>query len=108
VSEFYRVFSENGSGRVAVVDSLGGVARSELRAQGVFAGGGPTFLARLRELVDEATVSLGIASMLPRVTVVCGPRLLDLSDARHPEEISLAAERALREHEGEAVAVVAR
>jgi N-methylhydantoinase A len=107
-SEFYRVFSENGSGRVAVVDALGGVACSELRAQGVFAGGGPAFLARLRELVDEATLSLGIASMLPRVTVVCGPRLLDLSDARRPEEISLAAERALREHDGEAVAVVAR
>jgi hypothetical protein len=46
--------------------------------------------------------------MLPRVTLLCGSTLLDLSDARDPREIASAAERALDEHQGEAVAVVAR
>jgi N-methylhydantoinase A len=107
-SDFYRVYSENGSGRVAVVDALGGVACSENRARSVFAGEGADFLSRLREVVEEASLSLGIGSLVPRVTVLCGATLLDLSDARNPEEIASAAERALRRHDGEAVAVVAR
>ncbi|MGH2956370.1 MAG: hydantoinase/oxoprolinase family protein [Solirubrobacterales bacterium] len=107
-SDFYRVYSENGSGRVAVVDALGGVARSEVRARGVLAGEGGEFLERLRRTVDDASISLGIAVTVPRVTVVCGAKLLDLSDARDADEIVAAAERAMREHRGEAVALVAR
>ena len=107
-SDFYRVYSENGSGRVAVIDALGGVARSEERARGVVAGEGGEILERLRTAVDEASLSLGIAVTVPRVTVVCGAKLLDLSDARDADEILAATERALSEHRGEAVALVAR
>jgi hypothetical protein len=46
--------------------------------------------------------------MLPRVALVCGPRIIDLSDARRPREVLTTAERALGEHEGVAVAVLAR
>jgi hypothetical protein len=53
-------------------------------------------------------VNLGITAMLPRVSLVCGPRVLDLSDARRPEEIVSAAERLLAEQAGSAVAVLAR
>jgi hypothetical protein len=39
---------------------------------------------------------------------VCGSRILDLSDARRPEDVALAAARTLDGHDGTAVAVVAR
>ena len=45
---------------------------------------------------------------MPRISLVCGSRILDLSDARRVDEVAEAAERALQEHPGPAVAVVAR
>jgi N-methylhydantoinase A/oxoprolinase/acetone carboxylase beta subunit len=107
-SDFYRVYSENGSGRVAVVDALGGIACSERGAREIVTGRGPDFLERLERVVERTSISLGISSMLPRVTVLCGSTLLDLTDARDPSEIAVAAERTLREHDDAAVAVVAR
>jgi N-methylhydantoinase A/oxoprolinase/acetone carboxylase beta subunit len=106
-NDFYSVYSENGSGRVAVVDRLGGVALAE-DAKRVLVGEGDQLTARLRDEVDAATVNLGVASMVPRVALVCGARILDMSDARHGEEIVSAAERALADHDGPAVAVLAR
>jgi hypothetical protein len=107
-NDFYRVFSENGSGRVAIVDSMGGVAWSELKARTVFAGSGRDFLERLADAVDGASVNLGIGSLVPRVTLLHGTTLSDLSDAREPGEVCRSAERLLSEHDGEAVAIVAR
>jgi hypothetical protein len=106
-TDFYRIFSENGSGRVAVVDQRGSVALAE-STQRVFAGEGRTFVERLRVMLDESSLNLGVAQVLPRVSIVCGPRVLDLSDARRAETIIAAAERALAEHPGEAVALLAR
>lgn len=108
-NDFYRVFTENGSGRVAVVDALGGVACSEESARRVLTGEGAEFLEQLSDAVDDASVNLGIGSLLPRVTILCGSRLADLSDARSPSEVTDAAARLIAEQTGEgAVAVVAR
>jgi N-methylhydantoinase A len=107
-SDFYRVFSGNGSGRVAIVDSHGGIAASERKARNVMAGEGSAFIAEVREAIETASVNLGIGALVPRVTVICGSQLSDLSDARSPSEVADAAERLLREHGGQAVAVVAR
>lgn len=106
-NDFYRVYSENGSGRVAVVDGLGGVPLAE-QAKRVLVGEGEDLARRLRDEIEAATVNLGVASMLPRVSLVCGPQILDLSDARKTEEIVAALERALADHGGEAVVVLAR
>ena len=107
-NEYYRVYSENGSGRVAVVDALGAVPVAE-EARKVFADEGESFLHRLEREVDDASLKLGLATMLPRVVVVCGPHVLDLSEARRASEVVGAAERALAQHPGAvAVAVVAR
>ena len=53
-------------------------------------------------------MNLGVATLLPRVSVVCGPRLLDLSDARRAEDVMSAVADAVAEHPGPAVAVIAR
>jgi len=106
-SELYVVYraGENGTCEVAVVDPLGGVPLAE-RAKGLLVGEGADLLARLGSAVEDATVNLGVASMLPRVMLICGPRIVDLSDARQPEEILSAAERALNDHDGPAVAML--
>ncbi|MFL5973119.1 MAG: hydantoinase/oxoprolinase family protein [Gaiellaceae bacterium] len=104
-NDFYRVFSENGSGRVAVVDARAAIPVAE-DARCVFAGEGTEFLDRLRVELREHTRELGVATMLPRVVVVSGSRILDLSDARRPEDVLTAAERAL-DAPGTAVAVLA-
>jgi hypothetical protein len=39
---------------------------------------------------------------------VCGSQILDLSDARHPADVALAAARTLAGHTGTAVAVITR
>jgi N-methylhydantoinase A len=104
-NDFYRVFSENGSGRVAVVDGLGSVALAE-HARHVIAGAPDAVLERLRRAVDEASTNLGIATLLPRVALVCGARIVDLSESRRAEEILSAARGVLAEHDGEAVALV--
>ena len=105
-NDFYQVFSENGSGRVAVVDARAAIPVDE-DARCVFAGEGAEFLDRLRVELREHTRELGVATMLPRVVLVSGSRILDLSDARRPEDVLAAAERAL-DAQGTAVAVLAR
>jgi N-methylhydantoinase A len=108
-NDFYRVFTDNGSGRVAIVDALCGIACSEERARRVLSGEGTEFLEQLGEAVDDVSVNLGVGSLLPRVTIVCGSRLADLSDARNPSEVTNAAARLIAEQPGNgAVAVVAR
>jgi hypothetical protein len=104
-NDFYRVFGENGNGRVAIVDGLGSVALAE-QARQVLTGPAPGMLERLRAAVDDGTVNLGVASLLPRVALVCGPRIVDLSDARRAEDLLSTARIVLEEHDGEAVAVV--
>jgi N-methylhydantoinase A/oxoprolinase/acetone carboxylase beta subunit len=108
-NDFYRVYySGNGhGGEVAVVDPLGGVPLAE-RARQLLVGEGEDFIERLGDAVEEASVNLGVAAMLPRVALVCGPRIIDLSDARRPGEVLTAAQRALDEHDGSAVAVLAK
>jgi hypothetical protein len=106
-NDFYRVYSENGSGRVAVVDELGVVPVAE-NARRIFAGRGPEFVERLAAELHTGSLNLGVGTMLPRVLLVCGSRILDLSDARRAEEIVAAAERVLAEHDSEAVAVLVR
>jgi hypothetical protein len=58
--------------------------------------------------VEAATRNLGVATLLPRVSLVCGSQILDLSDARRPEDVAVAAARTLEGHTGTAVAVVTR
>ena len=60
----------------------------------------PRFVAAAR--------NLGVATLMPRIQLVCGSRILDLSDARRADEVATAAARALADHPGPAVAVVAR
>jgi N-methylhydantoinase A len=107
-SDLYRVYhaSEGSSGKVAVVDPLGGVPLAE-RVKGLLVGEGEELLERLDAAVEDASVNLGVAAMLPRVSLICGPRILDLSDARQASEILAAAERAMGEHDGSTVAVLA-
>jgi N-methylhydantoinase A len=106
-NDFYRVYSENGSGRVAVVDPHGTVALTD-SANRIFAAEGAEFLERLRQELDGTMLDLGVVRVLPRVSIVCGPRILDLSHARREAEVLAAAEQALAEHPGEAVAVLVR
>ena len=107
--EYYEVYAGRRNGRrpVAVVDALGGVPLAEDRAD-VVAGEAEEFLAGLARAVDDASTNLGITSILPRVTLLAGPTLLDLSDARRSEEIHAAAARAIADHPGPAAAVIAR
>ena len=65
-NDFYRVYySGNGhGGEVAVVDPLGGVPLAESARQ-LLIGEGEDFIERLGVAVDDASVNLGVASMLP-------------------------------------------
>jgi N-methylhydantoinase A/oxoprolinase/acetone carboxylase beta subunit len=107
--EFYEVYAGRSNGRrpVAVVDALGGVPLAEEKAE-VVAGHGDGFLHALEAAVERASTNLGITAILPRVTLLAGPTMLDLSDARTAEEIQLAVTRAIAQHPGPAAAVVAR
>jgi N-methylhydantoinase A len=104
-NEFYRVYCQNGSGAVAVVDGLGSVALAE-RARRVLTAEGDALLGPLRDAVEEVTVNLGVATLLPRVAVVCGPHVVDLSEARRAEDLLTSAGALLEGHEGPAVAVL--
>jgi N-methylhydantoinase A/oxoprolinase/acetone carboxylase beta subunit len=104
-NDFYRVYRGDQGGEVAVVDPLGGVPLAE-EARDVLMGDGNDFLTRLGVAVEDASVNLGVAAMLPRVSLVSGSRIVDLSDARRPSEIISAAERQLDEHDGTTVAVL--
>ena len=106
-TSFYRVYSENGSGRAAVVDLSGAVPVAE-NTRRVLVGEGADFVERLRLELDAGSLHLGVATMLPRVVVVCGSRILDLSDARRAEDVVAAAEKVLAERQGPAVALLAR
>ena len=46
--------------------------------------------------------------MIPRVILICGPNILDLSDARRAEDVLAAARSALADRPGPAVAAVLR
>jgi hypothetical protein len=105
-NDFYRVYSENGSGRVAIVDSRAAIPVAE-DARSVFTGEGDEFLARLGHELRKNTRELGVATMLPRVILVSGSRILDLSDARRAEDVLAAAERAVGA-DGVAVALLTR
>jgi len=104
-NDFYRVFCQNGAGAVAVVDGLGSVALAE-NAKRVIADAPGALLARLSEAVDDGAVNLGVATLLPRVAIVCGPHIVDLSDARRAEDIVTGARAVLDGHDGTAVAVI--
>jgi hypothetical protein len=90
---------------VAVVDGLGSVALAE-NAKHVLTGQSAAVLAQLRIAVEDGTVNLGVASLLPRVALVCGARIVDLSDARRSDDLLSTARAVLEEHDGESVAVV--
>jgi N-methylhydantoinase A/oxoprolinase/acetone carboxylase beta subunit len=106
-TDFYRVYSENGSGRVAVVDIYGAVPLAE-SARRIFADEGERFVERLRSELAGSITDLAMAQLLPRVSIVAGPQIIDLSDARREDEIVRAAERTVGRHAGPAVAVLVR
>ncbi|MGN6189672.1 MAG: hydantoinase/oxoprolinase family protein [Conexibacter sp.] len=106
-TDYYRVYSENGSGPVAVVDGLGTVPLAA-RARRVMTGPKHDVLARLGDAVAESTLQLGVGDVLPRVALVCGSRIVDASDARRAEDILTTAQTALAGHDGPAVAVIWR
>ena len=104
-NDFYRVFCENGAGAVAVVDGLGSVALAE-NAKRVIASDAGDLVERLSDAVDDGAVNLGVATLLPRVAIVCGPHIVDLSDARRAQDIVATARTVLEGHDGQAVAVL--
>jgi N-methylhydantoinase A/oxoprolinase/acetone carboxylase beta subunit len=105
-SEYYRVYSGNGTGGVAVVDRFGAIALAEEGR--IVTGAAPSFLSELEDAVLAASRQLGVATLLPRVSILAGSRMLDLSGAHTLGEIAAAAERLLAEEPGPAVAVIAR
>jgi N-methylhydantoinase A/oxoprolinase/acetone carboxylase beta subunit len=107
-TDFYRVYSENGSGGVAVVDERGVVPLAQADARRVIAGAGAGLVPELADAVEASSVHLGVATMAPRVALVYGGRILDMSDARRPADIVTAAADALDGHDGTAIAVVWR
>ena len=106
-TDYYRVYCENGTGPVAVVDGLGTVPLAE-RARRVMTGPKQDVLAQLGDAVAESTLQLGVGNVLPRVALVCGSRIVDASDARRAEDILTTAHAALADHDGPAVAVIWR
>ena len=76
---FSRVCSQNGSGRVAAMNGLGAVALAE-DTRRVLAANGPELVQQLIHEVESATRNLRVATLLPRVSLICGCRILDLSD----------------------------
>ena len=94
-NDFYRVYSENGSGRVAVVDARAAVPVAE-DARRVFAGERrrvPRAAARRARASTRASSGSRRCSRASCSSL--GSRILDLSDARRPEDVLTAAERAL-------------
>lgn len=106
-TEYYVVYGDDGAGRFAVVDGVGSVPIAERAAKRIVsASSGGALLEPLRAAVREGAVNLGVAELLPRVAIVCGARIVDLSDARRIEDILSAAEAALAGQDGAAIAVV--
>ncbi len=104
-NDFYGVYCENGSGGVAVVDEAGSIALAE-NARRVITTAANDLLPDLEVALDQSTVNLGVASLLPRVAVMCGPRVVDLSDSRRAAEVLDGARAAVEGHDGPAVAVI--
>jgi hypothetical protein len=105
---YYRVFSDDGSSQLAVVDGLGAVPVADRAREVVLADDSDALLTQLRRAVDEGTTNLGVGSLLPRVCVVSGAHVVDLSDSRRPEDIITGAAAVLNGNVGPAVAVVWR
>ena len=106
-NEYYDVYGDDGEGRFAVVDGVGSVPIAERAAKRIVsASSGGALLEPLRAAVRDGAVNLGVAELLPRVAIVCGARIVDLSDARRIEDILSAAEAALAGQDGAAIAVV--
>jgi hypothetical protein len=103
---FYRVFSDDGSSRVAVVDDLGAIPVCERARQIITGIDREDLLSRLRRAVEHGTTNLGVASLVPRVSVVVGAHLVYLSDSRRPEDILAGASAAIDGNADGAVAVV--
>ena len=109
-SDFYAVYagrSNGGRPSVAVIDGHASVPLVEPSAL-VVLGEAEEFLEALASAVESASLNLGIASMLPRVSLLAGARLLDLSDALRADEVLAVVGRAIEEHPGTACAVIAR
>jgi hypothetical protein len=106
-NDTYRVYCENGSGRVAVVDRLGSVPLAE-DARKVVTAQAPDLLPVLKKAIDESAVQLGVATLLPRVALVYGTHIIDMSEARRIEDMISTAETALADHDGPAVGIVWR
>lgn len=104
-TDFYRVYSGNGKGGCAVVDGGGTVPLAE-DAKCVLHGNVESLIEQLGSAVAAQSVNLGLAELAPRVVLVRGPNIIDLSDARSASDILSAAREELAGHEGEAVAVV--
>jgi hypothetical protein len=101
------VFADAEARRVAVVDRHGAVALAD-DADHLVAGSGDDFVRDLMAAVATSSRQLGVATMLPRVSIVSGARLLDLSSVNHTDAIVSSAERLVAEYGDVAVAVVAR
>ena len=99
------MFSGNGTGAVAVVDTHGSVPLARY-AKRVIANDPAALLEELPAALRDTTQNLGVAQLLPRVAVVCGSRLVDLSDARHVEEVLSETAAVVEGAEGRAVAVI--
>lgn len=106
-TDYYRIYSENGSGKVAVIDPSGAVSLAESAAQ-IISGSPEEVSEQLTATIDRRSIRVGLATVPPRVFLVCGPHLLDLSAARRPEEIVEVARRAIAEHPDHPVAIVVR
>jgi hypothetical protein len=107
VTDYYRVFAGPDDGAVSVVDLRGAITFAD-ETRTVIAADSAQMLAQLREAVTASSLHLGVATMIPRVILICGPSILDLSDARRPEDVLSAAEAALADRPGPAVAAVLR
>ena len=96
-TDYYRVFSDDGAGAVAVVDGLGAVPVCRARASassaatdgdGLLDAAAPRGRRRARRTSASAT-------LLPRVCVVAGAHVVDLSDSRAARRTSSPAPRAV-------------
>jgi hypothetical protein len=107
VTDYYRVFASPGDGAVSVVDLRGAITFTD-QTRSVIAADADALLGHLRDAITAGSLHLGVATMIPRVILICGPSILDLSDARRAEDVLRAAEAALAERPGPAVAAVLR
>ena len=108
-SDFYLACSydkPDAAQQVAIVDRLGGVVFSG-GVKAIVAGAGSAFARELEAAVDASSVNLGLGSLLPKVVLASGSRLVDLSDARGRGDLLEGVRRAVDGAEP-AVAVVAR